>query len=256
LGSPAYNINSADKNDTTAAQRLNKDFQARAAKMGSLGLMLFALVALVAGTLLSTAHKHANSGRQTTVLTRAFTRLTRSIRRMWIMSQVLFALCMFATAFASSLSGVYILVGLCGISWAVTIWAPFALISAQIVQDTGRRGTSVYSEPLMQHEDDSLMGHDQQHDVEVVDKEGNDLHDRRDGADDACERRPGIVLGLHNVAIAGPQIVAAASCSLIFWMLEGSSEDSVGWTLRAGGLAALGAALMAGGIQDDVLIRG
>lgn len=237
----------------TAAQRLDKDFQARAARMGSLGLMLFSLVALVTGTLLSiTAHNPASRGRRTTVLTSAFTRLTRNIRRMWIMSQALFAMCMFATAFTSSLSGVYILVGLCGISWAVTICAPFALISAQIVPDTGGSGITMYSEALMQHEAGSLMGDGRQHDVEVVDKEGDDQHDRRDGADDACERRAGIVLGLHNAAIAGPQIVAAAGCSLIFWMLEGSSKDSVGWTLRAGGLAALGAAIVAGGVQDEV----
>ncbi|KAK7741902.1 hypothetical protein SLS62_010914 [Diatrype stigma] len=234
-----------DKTHVTAAQRLDKDFQARAARMGSLGLMLFALVALITGTILSiTAHKPAGRGRHT--------RLTQSIRLMWVASQALFALCMLATAFTSSLSGVYILVGLCGISWAVTVWAPFALISAQIVQDTGRSGATIHSEPLMQHEGESAMEDDRQHDVEVGDKEGDDQHDRRDGADDACERRPGIVLGLHNVAIAGPQIVAAAGCSLIFWMLEGSSEESVGWALRAGGLAALGAAIMAGGIHDEV----
>lgn len=46
--------------------------------------------------------------------------------------------------------------------------------------------------------------------------------------------------------------MAAASCSLIFWMLEGSSKDSAGWTLRAGELAALGAAIVTGEIQDEV----
>jgi solute carrier family 45, member 1/2/4 len=236
----------------TASQSLNKDFQAKAARMGSLGLMLFAMVALVSGTLLSTAHRHANRGRYTTVITSAFTRLTRSIRRMWIVSQVLFAISMFATAFVSSLHGVYILVGLCGISWAVTIWAPYALISTQIVQDTNRSGTTMYLESTMQHEEVSLMENGQQNDVEMVDKGGEDQDGPREGVDDAYERRSGIVMGLHNVAIAGPQILAAASCSLIFWMLEGSSKDSVGWTLRAGGLAALGAAIVAGGIQDEV----
>lgn len=232
-------------------QRPSKDIQARAARMGSLGLMLFALVALIAVALVSIAHKHANRGRQTTVSIGPFTRLTRSIRRMWIMSQVLFAICMFATAFGSSLAGVYILVGVSGISWAVTIWAPYALISAQIVHDTGRGGNSIDSEPLMQYNRYSLEEDDSHHAIEV-DKEGGDRNDHGEGVDDACERRPGIILGLHNVAIAGPQIVAAASCSLIFWMLEGSSQDSVAWTLQAGGLAALGAAIVAGGLQDEV----
>ncbi|KAK5997613.1 Sucrose permease 9-like protein [Cladobotryum mycophilum] len=244
-------ISETYKNDLNAVQRPNKDIQARAARMGSLGLMLFALVALVAVALVSIAHQHANRGRQTTVNIGAFTRLTRSIRCMWITSQVLFAICMLATAFESSLTGVYILVGVSGISWAVTIWAPYALISAQVVHSTGRGGNTIYSEPLMQY-DEYLLEEDDPHQLMELDKAGDDNNDHREGVDDACERRPGIILGLHNVAIAGPQIVAAASCSLIFWMLEGSSQDSVARTLQAGGLAALGAAIVAGGLQDEV----
>ncbi|KAH8201483.1 hypothetical protein TruAng_004331 [Truncatella angustata] len=232
------------KNETTAAQRLNKDFEARAARMGSLGLMLFALTALVAGTLLSIAHQGANRGKH---FLSAFTRLLRNVRRLWIMSQILFAICMFATFFASSLIGVYILVGLCGISWAITIWAPYALINAQIVQDVRDSRSTRHSEPLLQQEEDSLIQNAQPHEMEGINKQEDD-YDDRGKVDDACERRSGVILGLHNVAIAGPQIVAAASCSLIFWMLEGSLRDSVGWTLRAGGLAALGAAIVAGGI--------
>ncbi|ETS74364.1 hypothetical protein PFICI_14230 [Pestalotiopsis fici W106-1] len=236
-----YETNRTDKNDLPAVQGLNKDVQTRAARTGSLGLMLFALVALVAGTLLSAAHKHANQGKHVNALTRAFTRLTRSMRHMWIMSQILFAICMFATAFTSSVNGVYLLVGLCGISWAITIWAPYTLISAQIVQDVEYSGDRMVSKPLMQHEEDLSEDEDEE-----------DPHDHGNGADDACERRSGVVLGLHNVAIAGPQVVAAAACSAIFWMLEGSSKDGVGWTLRAGGLAALVAAMVAVRLQDAV----
>ncbi|KAL6802986.1 hypothetical protein GGI42DRAFT_323610 [Trichoderma sp. SZMC 28013] len=239
------------KNETPAVQRFDEGFQARAAKVGPLGLMLFALVAFVAGAFLSTAHKHANRGGQ--VFGNTFTGLIRSLRRMWITSQVLFAVCMFATAFAPSLRGVYILVSLSGISWSVTIWAPFALISAHTVHDTGRRsGETIYSQPLMRDEEDSLIEDYEQQNLMVGEKEGDDGHVYGEEADDVYERRPGVIMGLHNVAIAAPQIAAAASCSLIFWILEGSSQDSVGWTLRFGGLAALGAAIMASEIQEEV----
>ncbi|KAH6647201.1 hypothetical protein BKA67DRAFT_488105, partial [Truncatella angustata] len=184
----------------------------KAARMGSLGLMLFALTALVAGTLLSIAHQGANRGKH---FLSAFTRLLRNVRRLWIMSQILFAICMFATFFASSLIGVYILVGLCGISWAITIWAPYALINAQIVQDVRDSRSTRHSEPLLQQEEDSLIQNAQPHEMEGINKQEDD-YDDRGKVDDACERRSGVILGLHNVAIAGPQIVAAASCSLIF----------------------------------------
>jgi solute carrier family 45, member 1/2/4 len=199
--------------------------------------MLFALVALVAGTLLSAAHKHANQGKHVNALTR----VTRSMRLMWIMSQILFAICMFATALTSSVNGIYLLVGLCGISWAITIWAPYTLISAQIVQNMDYSGDRMVSKPLMQHEEDMSEEED-----------GEDPRDHGDGADDSCERRSGVVLGLHNVAIAGPQVVAAVACSAIFWLLEGSSKDGVEWTLRAGGLAALAAAILAVRLQDPI----
>ncbi|KAL7928725.1 hypothetical protein V8C35DRAFT_317372 [Trichoderma chlorosporum] len=239
-------ISESYTNRMATKQLPNEDILARAARMGSLGLMLFSLMALVAVAIVSTAHKHANRGKQTTFNIGIFIRWTQSIRRLWIVSQVLFAICMFATIFESSLTGAYILVGISGISWAITIWAPYALISAQVVHSTSRNGNSTYSEPLLQHDEYSLEGNSAHHDVEV-DKEA--YHE--EGVVDACERRPGILFGLHNVAIAGPQIVAAAICSFIFWMLEGSSHGSVAWTFQAGALAALGAAIVAGGLQDE-----
>lgn len=55
----------------------------------------------------------------------------------------------------------------------------------------------------------------------------------------------GTILGIHNVAIASPQIAAAVLCSSLFWIfgrfgLHGG--DAIGWVIRIGGLAGLGAA--------------
>lgn len=122
--------------------------------------------------------------------------------RVWMGSQILFAICMFATILVSSLWQVYVLVGLSGISWGITIWAPHAIISSDIARWVG-------------HEDSPSP----------------------DG-DNSSEGGPGIIVGLHNAAIAGPQIVAALGCSIVFWALDGVSNDSIGWCLRAGGLAA------------------
>ena len=64
--------------------------------------------------------------------------------------------------------------------------------------------------------------------------------------DDGIEDQPGVVLGLHNVAVSAPQIVATLIASIIFHMTQRergvAGDDSVGWVLRFGGLAGLLAA--------------
>jgi len=64
----------------------------------------------------------------------------------------------------------------------------------------------------------------------------------------------GASFGLHNMAIAAPQIIAALVCSVlftIFGVLE--VEDSFGWVLRCAGLAGLVAAWMSWGLDSGVM---
>jgi len=80
----------------------------------------------------------------------------------------------------------------------------------------------------------------------------------REGTDESEENlddQAGIILGLHNVAIASPQIIATIGSSLLFKLLAkprgAPGDDSVGWVLRAGGLAALVAAYMASRLDEE-----
>lgn len=77
------------------------------------------------------------------------------------------------------------------------------------------------------------------------------LGSRQRGKFDNCERRPGIVLSLHNAFIASPQILAAAGCSFIFWVVEGTGHDGMAWTMGFGGLAGLGAAMLSAGLEEN-----
>ncbi|PHH93192.1 hypothetical protein CDD83_10741 [Cordyceps sp. RAO-2017] len=196
--------------DTAAADLHSRDSTGtspseKATQVGSAGLIVFSLVSLMAGTAVPSLMAYARQASRGSGYYEAW---YRSPRRVWITTQLLFASCMFATLLVSSLWHIYLLVGLSGISWGITIWAPHAIISSEI-SEPGRYG---------------------------------DAED--------CERRPGIVVGLHNAAIAGPQIVAAVGCSLLFRILEGTSGDSVGWTLRVGGLSMLVASWLSLGIRE------
>jgi len=129
------------------------------------------------------------------------------------------------------------LVALIGIPWAMTNWAPFALIAAEISKrDAIRRG---HLRPPSPEE-----GRDR--DAELLARG----EDPSAGADQA-----GVVLGIHNVAIAAPQVIATLVSSVIFRYLQkprGSvGDESVAWVLRFGGLAAVVACWMTRRVGEE-----
>ena len=142
-----------------------------------------------------------------------------TLRRAWLLSHVLFAGCMFSTFFVSSYQAGSVAIGLVGITWAVALWAPFALISAEV--------SRIDAECRDSAEQDS--------------EGGGEVPGGRENLAQA-----GIVLGLHNVAISAPQIISSLICSAIFKAAQKPRgepwDDSVGWVLRFGGCAAIGAA--------------
>ncbi|KAL8688733.1 MAG: hypothetical protein Q9218_005432 [Villophora microphyllina] len=138
-----------------------------------------------------------------------------TLRRAWLLSHLLFALCMALTFFITTPLAATVLAGVVGVSWALSLWAPFALISAEISKrDAAARKTG--------------------------------------GVNDD---QAGVVLGLHNVAISAPQILATLVSSAIFRIAQKPrgepGDDSVGWVMRFGGVAALVAAYMTSRLREE-----
>lgn len=157
---------------------------------------------------------------------------TLTLRRMWFISHIAFSVCMLFTFFIRSVPAATVLVGLIGIPWAVTNWAPFALISAEISKrDAIRRG--VIRPPPTRNGALLAAGEDD-----------------AQGADQA-----GVVLGIHNVAISAPQVIATLISSAIFSLLQKPrgtpGDDSVAWTLRFAGVCALGAAWLSRRVDEE-----
>ncbi|KAJ6001914.1 hypothetical protein N7499_002218 [Penicillium canescens] len=182
-----------------------------------------------------------------------------TLKQVWFFSHLLFALCMFSTFFIYSHQAGSAFVGLVGIPWAVSLWAPFALISAEVARiDPSRRrhrhverafdepgasvgGMNYQCEAQEVHDEDEEHG-DHESDIVCDDVEpGHSKHD-----DDSSVAQAGIVLGLHNMAVSFPQILSSLVCSAIFKAAQKPRgepwDDSVGWVLRFGGCAALVAA--------------
>lgn len=117
-------------------------------------------------------------------------------------------------------------IGIVGISWALTLWAPFAIISAEISKRDALRRSRKQS---------SLDNDDEQED------------------------QAGVVLGIHNMAIASPQILATLGSSIIFKFLQkkrGEPGDrSIAIVLACGGVSTLVAAWLTSRIKDEVVLN-
>ncbi|KAF1346855.1 hypothetical protein BDV97DRAFT_227947 [Delphinella strobiligena] len=155
-----------------------------------------------------------------------------TLRRAWFLSHLIFAFLTWLTFIVRSTTAATILVAFIGIPWALTNWAPFALISAEISKRDAIRRRQI---PASATAEGELLA------------QGKDPNE---GADQA-----GVVLGIHNVAIAAPQVIATLVSSAIFKALQKPrgtpGDDSVAWVLRFGGCAAIIAAYLTTKISEE-----
>lgn len=155
-----------------------------------------------------------------------------TLRRAWFLSHLMFAFLTWLTFIVRSTTAATILVAFIGIPWALTNWAPFALISAEISKRDAVRRRQIPAPATVEGE---LLAHGK---------------DPNEGADQA-----GVVLGIHNVAIAAPQVIATLVSSAIFKALQKPrgtpGDDSVAWVLRFGGCAAIIAAYLTTKISEE-----
>ncbi|KHN95156.1 Major facilitator superfamily domain, general substrate transporter [Metarhizium album ARSEF 1941] len=170
-----------------------------------------------------------------------------TLKRAWLGSLVLFAVSMFCTVLVRSVAGATVLIGLAGITWAMALWAPWAIISGEISRrDTIARVRQLQNMAPGQSSSrgaPSPSGSSQG----TVDAE---LPGQGEEVDQA-----GVILGIHNMAIAVPQVVATVGSSVVFKFLQkprGTPGDqSFAIVMALGGLFVLGSCIFAMRIKDD-----
>ncbi|KAG8169963.1 hypothetical protein KVR01_000708 [Diaporthe batatas] len=212
--------------------------QKKANQHGSLALLLFAfsqlLASIIAPYLIAKPENDLQSIPSTLVarttalprfLARQLSTTWSSLCSLWILSHAIFATCMFSTLLISrSVFGATVIVAFVGISAALSQIVPFTLISLILSR---HHEQPIYRAPSS----------DAAHEITTEKFTAN------------YEIQPGIVMGIHNMSIAAPQLIAALGSSAIFFLLgtDGQSGDesrSTAWVLRAGGLAAIAAIWM------------
>ena len=125
------------------------------ARIGSMALVAFSIVTLVSSVILPIFVRTPDEGRRPSLGEEGMSRLARiwrqskipelllflkektapvrpSLTLAWGMGHGLFAFAMFCAPFVHSVSSATIVVGLCGVPWALTCWAPFALLGDEI----------------------------------------------------------------------------------------------------------------------------
>ncbi|WZH44875.1 major facilitator superfamily domain-containing protein [Fusarium acuminatum] len=155
-----------------------------------------------------------------------------TLKRAWFLSLLLFAGCMFATLFVRTVKAATVLVGLVGVTWAMTLWAPWAIISAEISQ----RDAQIRAQKIRQA---------------AARANNNGVADEEEEEIDQA----GVILGIHNMAIAAPQIIATVGSSIIFKLWQkprGTPGDhSISIVFALGGICVLVASFFVAKIKDE-----
>ncbi|EME42002.1 hypothetical protein DOTSEDRAFT_174781 [Dothistroma septosporum NZE10] len=115
--------------------------------------------------------------------------------RIWQISHGFLAALMFLTTFVRTTWAATMIVGCVAMSWAVTQWAPYALICSEVA--TLRQPTRDLCKLHSSHEG-----------------EGG-AYDEED-AERQVEHGTALIMAVHNMAISMPQVLAAVVCSALF----------------------------------------
>ncbi|KAJ3478840.1 hypothetical protein NLG97_g8470 [Lecanicillium saksenae] len=156
-----------------------------------------------------------------------------TLNRAWFGSLVLFSGAMLCTLVVRSVEAATALIGIAGVTWAMTLWAPYAIISAEI----SRRDVLLRAQKQQAREAAELAPLQRlpSGDMTTVATD-----------DDEEQDEAGVVMGIHNMAIAAPQILANVGSSLIFKIWQkprGTPGDkSIAFVLAIGGLFVLASA--------------
>jgi solute carrier family 45, member 1/2/4 len=213
-----------------------------------------------------------------------------TLRKLWLAAHLLFAALMWSTFFISSVEGAVAMVATAGISWALTLWAPFALIaqctshindiSRKESRASSRRESAVTSRsatpqvdgsPFVNHTGVSVSNPDERRPSEstplLAPEPRRPVIPPPEKKDEITSA--GAIMGLHNVFISSPQFISTLLASVIFHFLgaggrgddlgptmadpttETAGGQSIAWVLRVGGLGGLIAAYLTWGLAEE-----
>lgn len=151
------------------------------------------------------------------------------VRNVWLVLHVVFIVCMLLTFWILLVGQAKVMVLVLGVPWGAALWAPFVLILEEVsrITEIKARG-AVEMEVLPPHTGLRRLRR-------LADRYANYVYE------------PGIILGVHNMFVAMPQMILLLMLLVLFRMLPGNGEpsgDSLAWVFRFGGVFAVGALVL------------
>lgn len=168
-----------------------------------------------------------------------------TLKRAWMLSHILFAAAMFAAPFIRTVRAANVIIGFFGITWAMTLWAPWAIISAEL----SRRDFLIRAQRQRLRTTNQsggsgapLEGLGEEHHLEA----------------EAEVNETGVIMGIHNMAIAAPQFIATIVCSIVFDFSEKPrgvpGDHSIAISFAVGGVFVFFASFLVLRIKDDISV--
>ncbi|EXJ56675.1 hypothetical protein A1O7_07019 [Cladophialophora yegresii CBS 114405] len=216
-------------------------------RLGSLALVFFSLITFCSSVILPYAIKSTETG-ELRFTPRPPTSLARPLQILlvkayevqpdltgaWSLSNLLFAIITMFAPFVRTLSSATKLVASCGLPWAVSCWAPFALLGIEINKMSSGphasvNGTTVPGYTTVRGSIDEDYGIEM--DVEpnhhrVLSDGVLQLHHSDDsGAQASTGELAGVYLGVLNVYTTLPQFVGTFVSWVVFSLLEPGLND-------------------------------
>ncbi|RKP08213.1 major facilitator superfamily domain-containing protein, partial [Thamnocephalis sphaerospora] len=249
-----------------------EDRVGEAARAGSYAFLIYSIVSLVTACVLPVVV--ATGEHASTRMTKASGQASLvigwllNLPRVYTLGHLVFGLALLSTLLAHSVSAATVVIGACGISWAIMMWAPFALIGEIISSDSDDDDRAAVGD-----DDDARVpgpsGSAMDLDADADGRDALTLVDEDDLAEPPVQKRrlrdsAGEILGIHNVYVVLPQFLSTFTSSILFALFDaraagsshveeaagiadddgGHSPMAIGWILRLGGLSVLVAAFL------------
>ncbi|CAI6333343.1 unnamed protein product [Periconia digitata] len=201
--------------DASADEKSNSDdLTGKVGRIGSLALIAFSIITFIMSVLLPFFVKSPEEETRRGFRPRSRQNIASfavdiekykpSLLNTWMFSHCIFAASMVMAPFVQSLRGATIIVALCGVSWAVSCWAPFTFLGEEINR-LSQSGPS--------------YGHLTRSSIELE----SPMQVHNNGAEEASDstgENSGKYLGILNVYTTLPQFVGTAISWVVFSLLE------------------------------------
>ncbi|KAJ4363316.1 hypothetical protein N0V95_001089 [Ascochyta clinopodiicola] len=198
--------------DAPASVKASTDMTGQVGRIGSLALIGFSIITFIMSVLLPFVVKSpegeeapftARPPAKIATLVEKAGRFKPSLLTAWTISHGVFAGAMCLAPFVQSLHSATLIIGICGISWAISCWAPFAFLGVEI----NRLSSTPSYVPLGRNS------------IEL--DAPSTLHlDQPDSEAQSTGEGSGKYLGIMNVYTTLPQFVGTGISFVVFSLLE------------------------------------